>query len=909
MQLVLHTSSIHTDEHFELYARLHREYVHAAILTAESFQKVLPNCKNMDILWTRFNEKLSLGLQKFSELSCKKLFDCGIYDVSEEQFFLKYAQQYMDVDEHIEPILAKFSQIAEIKATFQERQALKHASRGYWQGGGFGIAGAIKGALTASAMNAVGDVFHGIGDFISESFHESKIEKMKEEIFHDPHTRPILSNAIVNCCLGSFWGLIAELDKHNLNSSIEIKPNEASVIYTNALRYANNDTQLLDLLVRSILLNPFDPKPYHTIYTKFPHTQGLSSFTSHTGIDSLCKFQRLQKHNAEAGVILLWSERTIEDKCKKLSAFYEYAASESANLDTIIGELWDRLYQQCASNSIQIETAIETIKKNCANCPPAHIDKLLHKLDVHTRALAEKRDRDRIKELTEYTTKDYIKKMEAWMQHGQEYSVNITAEVISLLHKATKAHGCEELQMLKDFLDSNQLPTNVELQEVSLAVGHKIELYKKEENCAFFGMYIFSPLLFDVIDAARQGDSVSQLWLIKALCPDCILTNSICENGSHISVSEQTMKQIRNIISYFFDKPHIYTFDFYMRLRMMLMVETPTSYCKELATLVNRDNCPAALYDLGRYAISLASNRSHNFLTLVEHAALQGYHPAIRYMKSYLNSTKLPSKHSSLFYEILGSTFYYRTYHALYNASYKTDDAINALIQRIDLLNSCIHGKLSMKAYGIQPLTSMLEHLWDSHFRKQYIIGFANVSFYTSPKNQKACLKYAKSAGLSLQSELPLYVYYEEKIHRYPQKNIEIIAQIITTKGAYVRSEEKTQFIPFSFANEPISSEHKKIFPNEFFTQAFYLVQYTLAPYSVHMDDHILNKVSMCGNPYAISRLLATSNTSKEKRDILVTARNQWEKVGKYYAVCPNCFQPRTAEDIFCPECGTKIRF
>ena len=907
MQLILHTLSFQTDDNFDLYARLHREYVQAAILAADSFQETLPSCKNMDILWTRFNDKLALGLQKFSEFSCKKLFDCGIYDVSEEQFFLKYSQQYMDVDQHIEPILEKFSQISEVKAAFQERQALKRASRGYWQGGGFGVVGAIKGALTASAMNAVGDIFHGFGSFVSESFHESKIERMKSEIFQDAHTRPILSNAIVNCCLGSFWGLISELHDHGFVSSIELKPNEGNIVYTNALRYANDDAQLLDLLARSILLNPFNPKPYHTLYTKFPNATGLSAFSNYVGMDSLCKFQRLQKHNAEAGEILLWSERSIDDKCKKLSALYEYSVKESANLDVVISELLERLYQQCTSGSIKIETAIETIKKNCAGCPPEQIDILLKKLDAHMVALAEKKDRQRINELTEYSTKDYIKKMETWVTHGKEYAINVDEEIILLVKKATKAYDCEDLLTLKKFLDANYHEKSNKIQEVVLAIEHKIDLYKQENQSGFGGVYIFSPILFDVINTARKGNPASQLWLIKSLCPDCILKNGTCENGTHISISEQTAQRISDIILYFFDKPHIYSFDFYMRLRLMLMYDSTASYCKKLTTLVNRDDCPAALYDLGRYAITLTSKNSLSFLTLIEHAALQGYHPAIQYMKSYLDSNTVASKHSSLFYEILGSTFYYRNYHALYTTSYKTDDTVNALIQRINILYFCVHGNLSFKVYGIQPLTSLLQQLWDTYFRKHYIIGFADVSFYTSQQSQKNCLKYAKQACLSLQNELPLYVYFEKKTHGYQHKTTEIVAQILTTKGAYLCSEGKSNFIPFSLSREPNISENKKLFPNDFFAQAFYLIQYVLAPYSSHMNEHMLSKLSMCGNPYAISRLSATTNISKEKRDILISARKQWEKAGKYYAVCPNCFQQRTVEDIFCPDCGAKI--
>ena len=51
----------------------------------------------------------------------------------------------------------------------QAARTAQRAGRSRWEGGGFGVKGAIKGAATAGAMNAVTDIFRGISDFSKDS--------------------------------------------------------------------------------------------------------------------------------------------------------------------------------------------------------------------------------------------------------------------------------------------------------------------------------------------------------------------------------------------------------------------------------------------------------------------------------------------------------------------------------------------------------------------------------------------------------------------------------------------------------------------------------------------------------------------------------------------------------------------
>lgn len=74
--------------------------------------------------------------------------------------------------------------------------ASRKARRGYWVGGGFGVKGAIKGAMTAGAMNAASGLVHGIGDSIAEGRSRRKIEKAKAACYSEQNHLSFISVAL-----------------------------------------------------------------------------------------------------------------------------------------------------------------------------------------------------------------------------------------------------------------------------------------------------------------------------------------------------------------------------------------------------------------------------------------------------------------------------------------------------------------------------------------------------------------------------------------------------------------------------------------------------------------------------------------------------------------------------------------
>ena len=98
------------------------------------------------------------------------LVNNGIYDCSEELFIRKYKDQYFDIENSTgyKKFIQKYNAVTDAYVMENAQKHLKRASRSRWEGGGFGIRGAIKGAVDASILNAATDTFRGIGDGISD---------------------------------------------------------------------------------------------------------------------------------------------------------------------------------------------------------------------------------------------------------------------------------------------------------------------------------------------------------------------------------------------------------------------------------------------------------------------------------------------------------------------------------------------------------------------------------------------------------------------------------------------------------------------------------------------------------------------------------------------------------------------
>lgn len=80
--------------------------------------------------------------------------------------------------------------VEEMIRSMQEARVIERNSRGHWEGGGFGVKGAIKGSVKAGMMNMATDMVRGIGDSFTDSGDAKKIEEYKIQMIRECKTPP-----------------------------------------------------------------------------------------------------------------------------------------------------------------------------------------------------------------------------------------------------------------------------------------------------------------------------------------------------------------------------------------------------------------------------------------------------------------------------------------------------------------------------------------------------------------------------------------------------------------------------------------------------------------------------------------------------------------------------------------------
>lgn len=143
----------------------------------------------------------------------------------------------------------------------QSERDTQRAGRSRWVGGGFGVKGAVKGAVTAGAMNAVTDIFRGMGDLSKDSEKYAQfLEKKKEYIQSEEFVNSLaldISNCIKEDIKGRLFSILSERIP-DFSVSDSANDQQATALFNNLPRL--NPQQQQKVLAQTIQLQPHNWK-------------------------------------------------------------------------------------------------------------------------------------------------------------------------------------------------------------------------------------------------------------------------------------------------------------------------------------------------------------------------------------------------------------------------------------------------------------------------------------------------------------------------------------------------------------------------------------------------------------------------------------------------------------------------
>lgn len=205
------------------------------------------------------------------------------------QFKAKYSEKYsLDYNYYMDSFVDAYNEILGIQQKMSRDRAIAYASRGRWSGGGFGMKGALKGAMQAGVLNMGSSMIGGMKNAVSASLDENQVDRKKKALFNNEEVMKETCGGIITCMNGLFCAYTDELyAAGKLGNRINMNYGAAQAKFETALAYEKDKERLFEKVIECIGLYPSEKKFYKTIESELNSCMAWKDFVSFWHLDFL----------------------------------------------------------------------------------------------------------------------------------------------------------------------------------------------------------------------------------------------------------------------------------------------------------------------------------------------------------------------------------------------------------------------------------------------------------------------------------------------------------------------------------------------------------------------------------------------------------------------------------------------
>lgn len=196
-----------------------------------------------------------------------------IFHISEDTFFNTYIKpNYITWEDDFAVFDDKYLSIVLKAEELDAYRTERRENRSKWMGGGFGLEGAVKGAVQAGALNVASNLAHGVFNLAAKGVSAIGDSLKKQELFNDPETADSLATAVYNQIFTLHFAVCDALEKEK-NQSIayvtasDRKKAEGLIESISQNRVPSKDAK--SLLVEAIGLSPYTSSYYKLFLSRY----------------------------------------------------------------------------------------------------------------------------------------------------------------------------------------------------------------------------------------------------------------------------------------------------------------------------------------------------------------------------------------------------------------------------------------------------------------------------------------------------------------------------------------------------------------------------------------------------------------------------------------------------------------
>lgn len=190
------------------YNEIRLKYQRQAEAAADHFAaNYASTFKNMDDIHNKCTDQLVVLLREAAEIAVQDIVAHGIYDIDLE-LFGNYMGQHVAWEDDFAVVDDQYMAIVLKAEELDTYRTQRRESRGRWAGGGFGVTGAVKGAMQAGAMNLATGAVHGLFNLTAKGISAVGDSLKKNELYSTPSTKATLVEAVYHAIFNVHFALI-----------------------------------------------------------------------------------------------------------------------------------------------------------------------------------------------------------------------------------------------------------------------------------------------------------------------------------------------------------------------------------------------------------------------------------------------------------------------------------------------------------------------------------------------------------------------------------------------------------------------------------------------------------------------------------------------------------------------------
>ena len=271
---VLHGEISFTPEQMEYYDIRYKFEALAGKCRQQALDEFYNRFKNFSEMIDGVDNWIKEYLVRGATLAAQILAEHEHYDLDPERFVLEYFD--MSRLDAASSHMKSFAQAQqdEHQTLESERADRTDAAATAWQGGGFGLDNALKGAAQAEGLNLAGAAISGTFNMIGRSIENKRQKKEQDAFFADPKTPQAFADGIycglANMCVDLFGYVDKKCPEINISHLTREDVAKAESLFSNITKGIIPENKIEEQCRRILSLNPLYSNIYVYVMTKYP---------------------------------------------------------------------------------------------------------------------------------------------------------------------------------------------------------------------------------------------------------------------------------------------------------------------------------------------------------------------------------------------------------------------------------------------------------------------------------------------------------------------------------------------------------------------------------------------------------------------------------------------------------------